>query len=292
VKKWYNMLEIKQTSLSTIEKVTGYTEFHGKSKSDHQYKQPLMRHFVTDGVIISMRGLNCISHSAVVGLATALEHSYPMCYPCAREDIASYAWTRGDEEGHIYLFDNSAGGLALTWAAMDNFARLLQLTYSTVANCSNCNNDPAQNGCINCVDANRWYTYNMHSDRSAVLELLCEIQRIIETVEPRVFTSGSLTKIKEKYAIDDKKQFGRTMISTGSLVFTGRNQEGFVVSSQPFNSALDDRLYDISVNGTVFKFIGSSLTLLHGNVEKWCLNCGTEAIEFSEENCPVCGVNL
>ncbi|ADG81930.1 DEAD/DEAH box helicase [Thermincola potens] len=292
VKKWHDLLEIRQTSLSTIEKVTGLTEFHGKNKSEHRYKQPLMRHFVTEGVIISLRGLNHISHSAVVGLATALEHSYPMCYPCAREDIASYAWTRGNEEGHIYLFDNSAGGLALTWAALDNFARLLELTYNTVANCSNCNNNPEQNGCINCVDANRWYTYNVHSDRSAVLGLLGEIQRITESVEPRVFVTGSVQKIREKYATDEKKQYGRTMISSGSLVFTGRHQEGFVVSSQPFKSSVDDRLYDISVDGTIFKFIGSSLTLLKGTVEKWCLNCGEEAIEYSEENCPVCGVKL
>lgn len=66
-----------------------------------------------------LKGLSGLSHSAIVGLATALENAYPMCYPCAREDIASYAWVKSDEEARIFLYDNSAGGLALTWPAVE-----------------------------------------------------------------------------------------------------------------------------------------------------------------------------
>lgn len=114
--------------------------------------------------------------------------------------ISHYACARA-ESGN---FDNP--GLD-----MDIFGQpFIRLAHKiTVANCSNCNNDTAQNGCINCVDANRWYTYNVHSDRSAVLGLLGEIQRITESVEPKVFAAGSVLKIREKYATDRYEQAPR-----------------------------------------------------------------------------------
>lgn len=291
IRKWGQTLKIKQTSFGIIEKVTGYSETSGTKRDENVYRQPLMRHFVTDGVLISLTGMKNITHGAVVGIATALENSYPLCYPCAREDVSSYAWSKGSEEGHIYLFDNSAGGLAITWPAVDYFEKLIETTFQAVVNCSSCVSNPDQNGCINCVDANRWYTFNVHSDRKAVIKLLKEIKLNMKNSAAESERYQSFEKIISLNS--EEQKYGKAMISTGSLVFTGRNQEGFVVSSQPYNGSADEeRIYEISVSGQTFKYIGSSLTLLQGNLEKWCINCGQDSIDYSEENCPICGMQL
>lgn len=286
-KSWGSKVRISQNSLGIVEKLSGCVESSGRTKRDVDYAQPLMRHFVTEGVSIYLQGFAALSHVAVVGLATALERAYPMCYPCAKEDIASYAWTKQGEEGHIYLYDTSAGGLALTWPAVDHFERLLDLTRELVANCPNCRQSPDQKGCINCVDDNRWYTYNFHSDRQGVLILLDAIRAELRDAVPVISAARQQQKARKEEEIP-ANYFGRTMISIGSLVFTGKCQEGFILASKPFNSVVEDRLYDISINGKVHQFLGGSLTLLQGNIEKWCSNCGEEAIDLAIEKCPVC----
>ena len=80
------------------------------------------------------------------------------------------------------------------------------------------------------------------------------------------------------------------MLSEGSLVFTGKNQEGVVLSSQPFMSTgEEERIYKINVLGKTEQFMGRFLTLMQGNVDYWCINCGQEGIERDEEMCPLCG---
>lgn len=118
MKLWKSGIALKQTSLGIMEKVLGCRIQSGNERQEVIYAQPLMRHFVTDGIALSLKGMTHISYAAVVGLATALENAFPMGYSCAKEDIVSYAWTNSDE-ARIYLYDNSSGGLALTWAALD-----------------------------------------------------------------------------------------------------------------------------------------------------------------------------
>ncbi|KLU60172.1 hypothetical protein CEB3_c36030 [Peptococcaceae bacterium CEB3] len=243
-----------------------------------------MRHFVTDGIALSLKGMTHSSYAAVVGLATALENAFPMAYTCAKEDIVSYAWTNNDG-ARIYLYDNSSGGLALTWAALDSFEELLVLAYETVANCEYCLEHPEENGCIHCVVANRWYTNSVKSDRLAVLELVKEMRTVLDSEQPKVSANALPTKTQREGV---EGHFGRTMISNGSLVFTGKHQEGFVVASQPFNGAEEERLYEIIVNGKTERYLGRYLTLLQGDVEKWCLSCGQDGIERTVERCPTC----
>ncbi len=292
-KKWGNFLQLKQTSLGITEKVSGYVETSGQNTEEIEYDQPLMRHFVTDGVILSLKNMSQLSYSAIVGLATALENAYPMSYPCAKEDIASYAWVKGNEEAQIFLYDNSAGGLALTWPAVEKFENLLDLTLATVANCSSCNDNPEQNGCINCVTANRWYTYTVNSDRKAVIELIREIKMILRDVTPQENVPQKTAVTNPRSGIEVGSGYGRNMLSEGSLVFTGKCQEGLVLSSKPFTSSvIEDRIYEVSVNGKKMQLLGSSLSLLQGNIEKWCTSCGQEGIEQTEVLCPICEAQL
>jgi len=87
--------------------------------------------------------------------------------------------------------------------------------------------------------------------------------------------------------------YGRNMLSEGSLVFTGKCQEGLVLSSKPFTSSvIEDRIYEVSVNGKKMQLLGSSLSLLQGNIEKWCTSCGQEGIEQTEVLCPICEAQL
>jgi len=50
-KKWGEYLQLKQTSLGITKKVSGYVETTGQKSVEIEYDQPLMRHFVTDGVV-------------------------------------------------------------------------------------------------------------------------------------------------------------------------------------------------------------------------------------------------
>lgn len=289
-KQWGPTLSIRNASLGILEKVSGYRIHSGKEQEDVDYAQPLMRHFVTQGVILYLKDMFNISHAAVVGVATALKNIYPVFYPCAREDISSYAWAKDGEAG-IYLYESSAGGLGLTSTAFDQFEELISQSYENVANCDYCLTHPEENGCIHCVVANRWYTTNVKSDRRAVLSLFEEIQALLQREQPQ-----SNLNLKPKQDLLRESNFaseghyGRTMLSDGSLVFTGKNQEGVVLSSQPFMSTgEEERLYKINVQGRIEHFMGRFLTLMQGNVEYWCLNCGQEGIERDEEMCPICG---
>lgn len=138
--------------MGILEKVSGYRIYSGKEQEEVDYAQPLMRHFVTQGVILYLKDMPLITHAAVVGVATALKNIYPLFYPCAREDISSYAWAKDGEAG-IYLYESSAGGLGLTSAAFDQFEELIAHTYENVANCEYCLTHPEENGCIHCVVA-------------------------------------------------------------------------------------------------------------------------------------------
>ncbi|MGI1658232.1 MAG: DEAD/DEAH box helicase [Desulfitobacterium sp.] len=287
-KNWGSGVTIRNTTLGILEKVSGYQIITGKEKEDVEYAQPLMRYFVTQGVIIHLKDIPSLSHSAVVGLTTALHNIYPVFYPCAKEDIASYAWAKEGEAG-IFLYDNNAGGLGLTTAAFDQFEELIGQTYENIANCEYCLSHPQENGCINCVVANRWYTTNVKSDRHAVLRLFEEIINLLQRILPQSNQDGS-ENLPAKSLLIKEGHFGRTMISDGSLVFTGKNQEGVVLSSLPFQSVgEEERLYELNVQGQIVKFMGRSLTLVQGNLEYWCTNCGQEGIERSEEFCPLCG---
>jgi len=287
-KQWGPTLSIRDASLGILEKVSGYRIHSGKEQEDVDYAQPLMRHFVTQGVILYLKDMPNISHAAVVGVATALKNIYPVFYPCGRDDISSYAWGK-DGEAAIYLYESSAGGLGLTSVAFDQFEELISQTFENVMNCEYCLTHPEENGCIHCVVANRWYTSNVKSDRQAVLALLAEIQALLQREQPQCNLNSKEDLLREN-RFPKEGNFGRTMLSEGSLVFTGKNQEGVVLSSQPYMSTgEEERLYKINVQGRTEQFMGRFLTLMQGNVDYWCINCGQESIERDVEICPLCG---
>ena len=136
---------IRDASLGILEKVSGYRINSGKEQEDVVYAQPLMRHFVTQGLVLYLKDMPNITHVAVVGVATALKNIYPLFYPCAREDISFYVWAK-DGEAAIYLYESSAGGLGLTTAAFDQFEELISQTFENVTNCEYCLTHPEENG--------------------------------------------------------------------------------------------------------------------------------------------------
>lgn len=288
-------IKVWETSLSITERVTGYTEIVTKQRKEYHYEQPMMRYFVTSGAVISFQDQKYLTHGAILGLATALENAYPIIYSCAKEDISSYAWSKENKEAHIYLFDSTAGGLGISQEAVRLFENLLKVAADIVINCPNCADDYENKdyGCIKCVLSNSWFNYPANT-RKETIAFLNEILEIIENTQPETTDSDNNERF-EDISLNHKSDncFGRTMIANGSLVYTGRHQEGLVLESKPFNNGLiEDRLYKIQVGDYVYQFLGSKLTLIQGKVERWCLNCGEELIDFEEMTCPVCGVKL
>jgi len=282
--------------ISVIERVDGYIEnIHGK-KAEVPYRQPLMRYFVTSGVDISLQGLDHLSHGAVLGLATALENTYPLVFPCAPEDFGIHAWARNDGEGHIFFFDNAAGGLGLSWPVVDFFEQMAVVALKAVENCPNCgmNENSNTGGCVKCIASTRWYGHTLKGNRQETIRLARELLSIIERQPAQSCKINSLAKQQEAFSpIKNPAGFGQTMLAQGSLVFTGRCQEGLITSSKPFleNNSID-RIYEILVDGKTYSFLGRSLSLIQGQLERWCTNCGEESIDMLAGHCPVCGEQL
>lgn len=289
-------LRVWETSLSIMEKITGYTETMNKKKTEVSYLQPIIRYFVTSGTVISLAGLRHITHGAVMGLASALENAYPIIYNCAKEDIGAYAWSKENQEAQIFLFDSTAGGLGITSKVVTLFENLLTVAGQAVSRCPNCsvNPDTAAYGCFKCVITNSWFNY-ANNTRQDTIELINELLTITGTQIP-VKDQGR--KDAPNPAVEannrrDDKCFGRTMLAGGSLVYTGKHQEGIVLESEAFdNGIIQDRLYSVQIGNQVAKYLGSKLTLIQGKVEIWCVNCGAELIDFAEVRCPICGVLL
>jgi DEAD/DEAH box helicase domain-containing protein len=294
-KNWEG-ISVSRCFISVIERVDGYVERVFGKKTEVAYRQPLMRYFVTSGVEVSLRGMESLTHGAVMGLATALENAYTFVFPCAREDFGVHAWVRTGEEGRICFFDNAAGGIGLTWPMADFFERMVSIAAETVENCPNCRDgqEPDHSGCVNCIASTRLYGHMLKGNRQETIRLVHDISAIIEG-QPD-FISGnaeSAWRTKEGASVKRQAGFGQTMIAQGSLVFTGRCQEGLVSGSKPFiEKGRADRIYDILVDGETFHFLGSSLSLIQGQLERWCANCGEESIDMLAVRCPVCGEPL
>ena len=289
-------IKVWGTSLGVTEKVTGYVETSGKLKQEHYYPQPMMRYFITGGSIISLSGLKQITHAAILGLATALDNAYPILYNCAKEDIRSYAWSRENEEGHIYLFDANAGGLGITDQVVDLVEDLLEVAAQSVLSCPNCQDsslETSNTGCVKCVLSNMFINYPLNT-RIETINLLNEIRNLMNENKPLeqqiIPDSIDVDSVFKPYSEDC---FGRNMIANGSLVYTGKHQEGVVLDSKLINNGMiEDRIYTIQVGNKKLQFLGCSLTLIQGKLERWCLNCGQELIDYEEVNCPVCNSKL
>ncbi|MCL6559289.1 MAG: DUF1998 domain-containing protein, partial [Firmicutes bacterium] len=290
-KKWGG-ITVSRCFISVLERVDGYVEKVYGRKTEVAYEQPLMRYFVTSGVEIFLRGLNNLSHGAVAGLTTALENAYTFVYPCDTGDFGVHAWTWNNEEGRVCFFDNAAGGIGLTWPLVDFFERMIGIALDSVENCPSCNEDETSNkgGCVKCIASVRPYGYLLRGDRQETIRLLREISAAIREQPAPTLENGPSGRNGFSGAIKKPAGYGQTMIAEGSLVFTGRCQEGLITGSSPYlGGDRVDRIYEVLVNGAGYKFLGSSLSLLQGQLERWCTNCGEESIDLLARRCPECG---
>lgn len=281
VKSWPGV-SIASTSLGIYESVKGYVEKKGDEKIQTYYKQPLMRYFVTQGSVVGLKLPGKIDYAGIQGVATVFENTFPLLYPCSSSDIGSFARTRGEDEAKIYLFDNVAGGLDITTCTMNMFPDLLKKAIENICGCS-CGVE----GCIKCIIPIGWHSYLANGNKESTLAVLQKIEKSIREHEVSV-----AEKRAEKMALNGQK-FGQPMLAEGSVIFTGKCEEGVVVSSKSFNSSdINDRLYNIKVYGQVKSFLGRSLTLIQGGIELWCTSCGQESIDSLEERCPMCNARL
>jgi DEAD/DEAH box helicase domain-containing protein len=280
VKSWPGII-CSSTSLGIFEYVRGFIETGDKDKKETYYQQPLMRYFVTRGNVISLKMPGEVDYAGVQGVATVLENTFPLLYPCTQSDINSYAWTKGSDEAKIYLYDNVAGGLDITVNIMDLLHVLLNKATEKIINC-NCGNE----GCINCIVPTSWYSYQAYGNKESTLSLL---RRIAENTQK----NSGLFAEKQDVPAGGKQKYGKPMLTEGSVVFTGKCEEGVVRSSQVFVSGdIVDRIYNIKVNNREASFLGRSLTLIQGRIELWCTSCGQESIDPMEQVCPTCKVRL
>lgn len=287
-------IKVWDTPMSITERVVGYTETIGKEKEDYYYEQPMMRYFVTSGTVISITGLKSLSHGAIMGLATAMENAYPILYNCSKEDISSFAWSKENNEGYIYLFDSTAGGLGITQQVVSLFEEFLGVVTHNVINCPHCSSDNAHSktGCFKCVLSNPWFNYP-ESTRQDTINLLNEVLEVTRKNRPQENTAVEEGLNNDLLCCRNENAFGGTMIVNGSVVFTGKHQQGIVLGSKIFNNGLlTDRLYEVQVGSKKEQYLGNKLTLIQGSVERYCLNCGGELIGFEETTCPLCEAQI
>lgn len=290
VRSWPS-IDVTESTLSITEKITGYLEKSASEEREVVYKQPLMRYFVTSGIVIKIKGLSRLTHGSIVGFANAIENSYPIVYRCARADIGSYAWSKEEHEGHIYLYDATPGGLGITSSALAHFEKLVETALDGVISCE-CSLDEAASihGCIKCVKSNMWLRYP-NSTRADTLFLLEEILRVVTQSAAEI----TLPQDRRPPSPSQRNKYGRTVLANGSVVYTGAGHEAVVISSTPMESTISpgERLYLVQgAMGESKSFIGSKLTLIQGMVELWCVNCGADSISMEDAVCPICAEKL
>ena len=286
--KTWGAVSLSEISLGVYESVKGYVESRPKEEKEHvEFPKPMMRYFVTRGVLLHLRMPGMIDYGKVQGLATALMNSFPLVYPCAGGDIRVWHWTKGADEAKVYLFDNIAGGLDITSKAIDLIEALLVRIKRKIEGCA-CGKDDIQGeGCIMCVLPLHWQSYVANADKAGTLALL---NAIIGVTSGSAFVAGGGQQV---LSVKSNKRYGQLMLSAGSMVFTGRCEEGTIVSSKAISVGdINDRSYEIKVGNVVRTYLGRSLTLIQGDKEYWCASCGQESIELSEEVCPICSVTL
>ncbi len=299
VECWHTMMSVRMA-------VRGYREREGDRWVDNQmYPQPLTRRILTEGVWLQLdEDFGSRSPEGLSGAANAIANAYTVLKPCEPTDIAAAAVMRSsDGTSRIYVYDAVAGGLAITQDLYDRLGEVLDEAIDLVENCPVCVAEDSDEGCPACVQLTGSYGSDGVS-RSATLEVLRRLQdvtcgmpvqaSVTDTFKRRA--AGMLSSVSaealEQEVVSAQGSMGRRYFPVGSVVRTITGFEGSVVET--FLAGRDRAYWLKAENGKEqqFKDTGANLSLVEGDVQKECLACGTDALDWDEDPCPNCGAGL
>lgn len=293
--------------MSVRTSVRGYREREGDRWVDNQtYAQALSCRMQTEGVWLRLGAeFGERSSEALFAAANALANAYTILKPCEPTDVAATAVLKSaDGSSRIYLYDNVAGGLAITQDAYDRLPELLAAAADRLENCSTCINEQSDEGCPGCAQSS--YSYETHQvSRTegaellrrlvAVVELGATSRQVSETYKRRV--AGMLTSVSAEALREEVTRaagsMARRYFPVGSLVRTVTGYEGRVIETY-----LDgrDRAYVLQGEDgrgvKQFRDTGANLALADGELQKECLGCGVCGLDWDEDPCPNCDANL
>lgn len=308
VSQYPSDVECWHTAMSVRTSVRGYREREGDRWVDNQtYPQPLSSRIQTEGVWLRLGPeFGERTPEGLFAAANALANAYTILKPCEPTDIAATAVVNSsDGSSRIYLYDNVAGGLAITQDAYDRLSELIAAAAERLESCATCVAEGSDEGCPGCAQSS--YSYETHAvSRAEGLELLRRLASVIEAgplARPQVSetfkrrAAGMLSSVSAEALRDEVTRaagsLARRYFPDGSVVRTVTGYEGRVTESY-----LDgrDRTYVLEGEGgrgiKQFKDTGANLTLAEGDLQKECLGCGRTGLDWDEDPCPNCGANL
>jgi len=240
----------------------------------------------------------------LIGAANAIANVYTVLKPCEPTDIAASAVMRStDGTSRIYVYDAVAGGLAITQDLYDRLEEVLSEAIELVESCPVCVAEGSDEGCPACVQLTGSYGSDGVS-RTAALDVLRRLHSAVsetpahttvtETFKRRA--AGMLSSVSaealEQEVTGAKDSMARRYFPVGSVVRTVTGFEGSV--EETFLVGRDRAYWLKAENGKEqqFKDTGANLSLVEGDVQKECVACGTDALDWDEDPCPNCGAGL
>lgn len=308
---WGNALEMWHTTVAVNTITSGYRErVNGQWVNQEKYPMPLQRRVVSEGVWFKFGPqFGRISKEALNAFAHALSNIFSIFHPCDPAEISTHSVVNSkDGKSYCYIFDTTSGGLGITAAVFDHFAKLLEPVRERLTKCDYCDSDADSydKGCPACIQVPRWYEDNEHLSKRKALELLNKISDVLRESNPQLYISeaykkrneGALTAIEAVQAqnsgeiAEEEMAYGISTFSIDSFVQLRSGQRGRVTGSRLENNQL---IYDLKMDDgreAKVKNLGNNLTLLEGKQSVMCLNCGQDEIDREEYICPMCSVLL
>lgn len=301
VECWHTMMSVRTA-------VRGFREREDGHWVDNQiYAQPLTNRIVTEGVwLLLPEEFGQRTAEGLNAAANALANAYTVLKPCEPTDIAAMAVRRSSADGssRIYLYDNVAGGLAITQDAYDRLPELIGAAIDLIERCPVCVAEGSDEGCPACVQPSQSYGSDDVS-RSQGLDVLQRLAEVVgqgavvhpvvtETFKRRaagMLSSVSVEALQEEITAA-AGSLARRYFPVGTLLRTITGFEGRVVET-----CLEgrDRRYILEdERGYPKQFIDTSinLELVEGEVQKECLGCGATGLDWDEDPCPNCGASI
>lgn len=278
-------LTVRSAWFNVMHFVLGYNETKEDKTTQHLYGEQMLSDFMaTQGLDFVLQRPDGFYPPAARALANAIFKAAPLVANINMKDLTCDLSCR-EGECHIRILDNAEGGLGLSWKLALHLPEIVSEAERMLKLCSNCSQNEEQDGCILCC---RMATDSATDliDRKGGIELAGWLKTLLQKGE--VETKSQDTKQQKQTAARENTGF---VLSPNSIVFiTGIYKIGKVISSEAYHD--QDRLYKLQVGKDERQFMGSTLELVKGQMQLWCLGCNTENIPLGTEVCPSCGLPL